>query len=252
MNDQPEQAINDNTRSYLRFPLSTRLLHWTAAGAIFALLWSGLWVLNIHPRLYWGDQGYFGAPAIAEIVADTSADETQYSLHIGGLSLNVTGIMGRGNGQPYIRLFNYPQGFDFGGNRALHFTAAWVLVIGWFYYVYHLIASGRLRNTWLPTRAELHPRRIGQDIINHLKFRRARGEAAKKYNILQKFSYLLVMFVLLPLVFLTGLTMSNSITTAWPFLFDLFGGRQSARTLHFVFAFITVLFIVIHVLQLFV
>ncbi len=69
---------------------------------------------------------------------------------------------------------------------------------------------------------------------------------------LQKFSYLLLMFVLLPLVFLSGLTMSNSITTAWPFLFDLFGGRQSARTLHFIFASLTTLFILVHIVQLFV
>ncbi len=249
-----DQAIaqQDDTEAgwYLRFPLVTRLLHWTVAASIFALLWSGLWVFNIHPRLYWGDQGYFGAPAIAEIVADTSGEEPRYAIHIGDLSMNVTGVMGRGSGQPYVRLFNYPQGFDFGGNRALHFTAAWFLVLGWLYYVYHLLSSDRLRQTWLPTRAEMTLRHIWQDFVNHLKFRRAQGDEARRYNILQKLSYLTLMFLLFPLIFLTGLTMSNSITTAWPFLFDLFGGRQSARTLHFVFASITVLFILIHLLQL--
>ncbi|MEQ8953274.1 MAG: cytochrome b/b6 domain-containing protein [Gammaproteobacteria bacterium] len=239
-------------RTYLRFPLATRLLHWIAAAAIFALLWSGLWIFNIHPRLYWGDTGYFGAPAVAELAAGNAGGAPRYTLEIGALSINVTGLMGRGNGQPYVRLYNYPQGFDFGGNRALHFTAAWFLVIGWLYYVSHLISSGRLRQVWLPKPHELSPRHIGRDILNHLKLRRVRGDAARQYNILQKLTYLLLMFVLFPLVFLSGLTMSNSITTAWPFLFDLFGGRQSARTLHFMFASITVVFILIHVLQLFV
>lgn len=248
-----QQATNDSEKapdSILRFPLSTRVLHWTAAMAIFVLLWSGLWIFNIHPRLYWGDYGYFGSPAVAELAADTSTDPPQMAINIGNVSLDVTGVIGRVNRQPFVRLMNYPQGFDFGGNRALHFTAAWVLVIAWLYYVSHLIGSGRLKNNWLPRAGEMSPRHIGRDILNHLKLRRPRGEAALQYNILQKLSYLLLMFVLLPLVFLTGLTMSNSITTAWPFLFDLFGGRQSARTLHFLFATLMLLFILVHLFQL--
>ena len=236
--------------SYLRFPLSTRLLHWLSAAAIFTLLWSGFWIFNIHPRLYWGEVGYFGSPAVAEIVADTSVEPAQMTVRIGSLSLDVTGFMGRVNTQPFVRVFNFPSGFQFGASRALHFTAAWVLVLSWLAYVYHLVSSGRLRNTWLPTLRELSPGNLAKDVINHLKFRRTKGEAAKQYNTLQKLTYLGIMFVLLPLVFLSGLTMSNSVTTAWPFLFDLFGGRQSARTLHFVFASLTVLFVLIHVLQL--
>jgi len=237
---------------YKRFPLSTRVLHWSSAIAILTLLWSGFWIFNIHPRLYWGDVGYFGSPAVAEIVADTSTDPAQMSLKLGSLSVNVTGIMGRVNTQPFVRVFNFPGGFQFGGTRALHFTAAWVLVLSWLYYVYHLISSGRLKNTWLPGRGELRLENLGRELISHLKLRRVRGEAATRYNIFQKITYLAVMFVLLPLVFLTGLTMANSVTTAWPFLLDLFGGRQSARTLHFVFASLTVLFILVHVLQVFV
>lgn len=238
--------------SYLRFPVPTRILHWLAAAAIFALLWSGFWIFNIHPRLYWGEVGYFGAPAVAEIVADTSTEPAQMAIRVGGASFDVTGIMGRVNRQPFVRIFNFPEGFQFGASRALHFTAAWVLVLSWLVYVYHLVSSGRLKNTWLPSRQELSPGNLGRDLVNHLKLRRPRGEAARQYNTLQKLSYLLVMFLLLPLVFLSGLTMSNSVTAAWPFLFDLFGGRQSARTLHFLFASLTVLFILVHVVQLFV
>jgi len=246
------EAEKSGAASYLRFPVSTRLLHWLSALAIFALLWSGFWIFNIHPRLYWGEVGYFGSPAVAEIVADTSIEPAQMAIRVGNVSLDVTGIMGRVNRQPFVRIFNFPEGFQFGASRALHFTAAWVLVLSWLVYVYHLISSGRLRNTWLPTRQELSPGNLVQDIVNHLKLRRPKGDAARQYNILQKLSYLAIMFVLLPLVFLSGLTMSNSVTAAWPFLFDLFGGRQSARTLHFLFASLTVLFVLIHVVQLFI
>lgn len=239
-------------QAYLRYPLTTRVLHWVAALAIITLLWSGFWIFNLHPRLYWGEVGYFGSPAIAELAADTSSGSPQMAIRIGSYSMDVTGLLGRVNRQPFVRIFNFPQGFEFGGTRALHFTAAWVLVIGWFYYVFHLVSSGRLRNNWLPGLSELSPRNLGRDILAHLKFRRARGEAIKRYNTLQKLSYLAVMFVLLPLIFFTGLTMSNSITTAWPFLFDVFGGRQSARTLHFICAFLVALFMLMHVLQLFV
>ena len=239
-------------QSYLRFPLSTRLLHWTAAVSILILLWSGFWIFNIHPRLYWGEVGYFGAPAAAEIVADTSGETPQFEIRIGDFSFDVTGVMGRVNRNPYVRVASFPEGFSFGGTRALHFTAAWAFFIAWMLYIYHLIGSGRLRHTWLPQRQELTAKLIGRDIANHLKFRRARGEASKRYNTLQKLTYLSVMFVLLPLVVLSGLTMSNTVTTAFPFLFDLFGGRQSARTMHFIFASLLVLFMLIHIFQLFV
>jgi len=209
-------------------------------------------LFNIHPRLYWGEVGYFGAPAVAELAGDTSTDPPQIELRVGSLSMDVTGIIGRINRQPYIRMFSYPQGFAFGENRALHFTAAWAFVLAWLYYLYHLIDSGRLRSVWWPRAGEMHPANIGRDILRHLKLHRAQGEAAKQYNILQKLSYLGVMLLLIPLIVLTGLTMSNSVTTAWPFLFDLFGGRQSARTLHFIFMSLLMLFVLVHVIQVFV
>ena len=240
MNNPPEQdslkTSSSGSHSYLRFPLATRVLHWVAALAIISLLWSGFWIFNLHPRLYWGDVGYFGSPAIAELVADTSSGEPEMALRIGDFSLDVTGILGRVNRQPYVRIFNFPAGFEFGGTRALHFTVAWMLTLSWFFYVYHLIGSGRLRADWLPRAGELSARNLGRDLLDHLRLRHRRGEPAREYSILQKLSYLAVMFLLLPLISLTGLTMSNSITTAWPFLFDLFGGRQSARTLHFILA----------------
>lgn len=238
------------SQSYLRFPLSTRVLHWLSAATIFTLLWSGFWIFNLHPRLYWGDTGHFGTPAIAELAIVGSGDERRSEIRIGELSIEVTNLMGLGNGQPYVRVFNFPDGFQFGGTRALHFTAAWLFLLSWLAYVYHLTASGRLRKNWWPRAGELSPRNIGRDILDHVRLRRAKGEEAKRYNILQKLSYLLVMFLLIPAFIVSGLTMSNSITTAFPFLFDILGGRQSARTIHFICASLLSLFVVVHLLQL--
>jgi thiosulfate reductase cytochrome b subunit len=250
MADLSQNSQDPRPERYLRFPMAVRLSHWVAAAAIFTLLWSGFWIFNLHPRLYWGDVGYFGSPAIAELQADMSGETTSMAIRVGSLSMDVTGLIGKVNVLPFVRVMNFPEGFQFGGTRALHFTAAWVLVICWMLYVYHLVSSGRLKTNWLPRASELTPRHLAYEIVNHLKLRRTRGEAIKKYNVLQKLAYLSVMFGLLPLLLLTGLTMSNSVTTAWPFLFDIFGGRQSARTLHFVFASLMSLFILIHLFEL--
>jgi len=115
-----------------------------------------------------------------------------------------------------------------------------------------LLASGQLRSRLLPRVSQLRPRAIANDLLNHLKFHRATGEEAKSYNLLQKLSYLLVIFVLLPLMVLTGLTMSNAVGARFPELYSLFGGRESARTIHFLCAVGLVLFAMIHVVQLFV
>jgi thiosulfate reductase cytochrome b subunit len=101
-------------------------------------------------------------------------------------------------------------------------------------------------------RTELDPRSIGREIWPHLRLKRAHGQAARSYNLLQKLSYLFVICVLLPAIVLSGLTMSNAMTTAFPDLFVLFGGRQSARSIHFFSAMLLALFILVHVFQVFV
>ena len=205
MADLSQNSQDPRPERYLRFPMAVRLSHWVAAAAIFTLLWSGLWIFNLHPRLYWGDVGYFGSPAIAELQADMSGETTSMAIRVGSLSMDVTGLIGKVNVLPFVRVMNFPEGFQFGGTRALHFTAAWVLVICWMLYVYHLVSSGRLKTNWLPRASELTPRHLAYEIVNHLKLRRTRGEAIKKYNVLQKLAYLSVMFGLLPLLLLTWL-----------------------------------------------
>jgi thiosulfate reductase cytochrome b subunit len=84
-------------------------------------------------------------------------------------------------------------------------------------------------------------------VIDHLRFRHPRGEASKHYNVLQKCAYLAVIFFLLPGIILMGFGMSpglNALFTGWV---DLFSGRQSVRTIHFVLAWTLLLFAIVHV-----
>src|SRR3546814_20492706 len=74
------------------------------------------------------------------------------------------------------------------------------------------------------------------DVKDHARLRFPKGEAAARYGILQKLSYIGVIFVALPLMIATGLTMSPGMNAAWPWLTDIFGGRQSARSIHFITA----------------
>ena len=97
--------------------------------------------------------------------------------------------------------------------------------------------------------ARLSPRAIWHDIVEHLKLRFDNPDEPGAFNILQKLSYIGVIFVLLPLVILTGLTMAPGMNAAWPWLVDLFGGRQSARSIHFIAAFTLVAFFLVHMLM---
>jgi thiosulfate reductase cytochrome b subunit len=111
--------------------------------------------------------------------------------------------------------------------------------------------SGHFRRDLAPAPDQLAARHILKDIWDHVRFRAPRGEGARRYNVLQKLAYLTVIFLLLPIMVLSGLTMSPAVTAALPVLFDLFGGRQSARTIHFLVANLLVLFVLIHVVEVF-
>ena len=142
-----------------------------------------------------------------------------------------------------------PSSYDLAGARRWHFAFAWLLVLPGLAYWLWSIATGHLRRDLAPSRGELAPRHVWQDIKDHARLRFPTGAAALRYNVLQKLAYLIVIFGLLPLVVLTGLTMSPSIDAAWPWLVDLFGGRQSARSIHFVAAFGLAGFILIHLVM---
>ena len=235
-----------------RHRLSTRIWHWINALIVFLMLMSGLMIFNAHPRLYWGQYGANFDRAWLEI--GSTADSG--FLRIGSLTVATTGLLGyriQADGNINRRAFppwaTIPSGYSLSAGRRWHFAFAWVLAIG---LISYLIASLINRHAWrdlTPRPAELKPRHLWQEIKDHARLRFPTGEAALNYNTLQKLSYFGVIFVLLPLIILTGLAMSPGMDAAWSWLIDLTGGRQSARSIHFICAMLIALFILVHLIM---
>ncbi|MDN3520677.1 cytochrome b/b6 domain-containing protein [Halomonas ramblicola] len=230
----------------------TRLWHWVNALCLAVLLMSGLQIFNAHPALYWGQDSTFDAPALS-IRAERDADgEWRGITRIGALRLDTTGVLGLSGPREARQRRAFPAWATLPGPRSLargrdwHFLAGWVFAPGLLAYLTYLVLGGGLRRRLLPRRHEW--RRLGHTLIDHLRLRFPRGEAARHYNLPQKLAYLLVLFVIAPLAVLSGLTMSPTLDAAWPWLLDLFGGRQSARSVHFLCALALVGFFVIHVI----
>ena len=155
------------------------------------------------------------------------------------------------DGQPAERAWpawlTLPGDQDLADGRHWHFFFAWLFVLNGAIYLAWSFATRHVQRDLTPSRAEL--RHVGRSILHHLRLQYPRGEAAKRYDVLQKLAYLPVVLVLLPMMVLTGLTMSPGVDAAAPWLLELFGGRQSARSLHFITASLLVAFTLVHVSQ---
>ncbi len=239
-----------------RHRLSTRLWHWINAAVFLILLMSGLMIFNAHPRLYWGHYGANPDPAWLEIGHEATEGGERGFLRVAGVEVPTTGVLGvwtDGDGEVRTRAFpgwaTLPGSYNLGLARRWHLTFAWVFALGLVAYGLWSLVNGHLRRDLLPTRDELRPSHVWADIKDHARLRFPTGPAALRYNVLQKASYLGVMAGLIPVVILTGLTMSPALVAAWPWLIDLFGGRQSARSIHFIAAALLVGFVVVHLLM---
>jgi|SRR5581483_10761199 len=236
-----------------------RVTHWVNLLCVLVLLMSGLQILDAHPRLYWGQYGADADRAFIEIQAFRKADGSLRGVtSIAGHRADTTGVLGVSagdDGRPAVRGFprwiTLPSAQDLAAGRRWHFFMAWILVTNGLIYLASGALSGHFRRDLAPTREQLKPRNILKDVVDHILLKHPHGEAAKAYNMLQKLAYLSVVFVFLPLMVLTGLTMSPGVDAAAPWLLDLFGGRQSARTIHFISASLIVLFVVVHVAEVF-
>jgi thiosulfate reductase cytochrome b subunit len=243
----PKTSANDE-RIVFRHRLSTRLWHWTNAVVFFVMLMSGLMIFNAHPRLYWGQYGANPDPAWLEI----GSDGQHGFLRIGELTIDTTGVLGLWSDASglHARAFpswaTIPSWYDLALSRHWHLTFAWLFAGGILLYGVWSVLNGHLRRDLAPRPAELKPGHLLADIKAHATLSLPRGEAARNYNTLQKLAYLGVLGVLLPVMVLAGLAMSPAMDAAWPWLLDLFGGRQSARSIHFIAAFLLVLFVVVH------
>lgn len=242
-------------RLIYRHRLPVRLMHWINVLCLFILLMSGLTIFNAHPHLYWGRDSHFETPLFSITQQRNDAGELRGVTRIFGHTFDTHGVLGislNSEGTAYkARSFpswaTIPNTSWLSMARHWHFFFAWLFVINGLAYIAYAIFSGHLRRDMIPTMREL--RNIGLSIRDHIKFRHPTGEAASRYNVLQIIAYLLVIFGLLPLVVIAGLGMSpalNAIGNDW---IELLGGRQSARTLHFLAALGLVLFIAIHVFE---
>ncbi|WP_226583266.1 cytochrome b/b6 domain-containing protein [Acuticoccus sediminis] len=236
-----------------RHSIATRLTHWVNALCIALLLLSGLQIFNAHPELYWGRYGADGDPAVLSIGAESGPSGTRGVVRVGSVTLPTTGVLGLStlDGRPVARAFpawlTIPSYQDLATGRRWHFFFAWLFVANGLVYLLAGVLSRHVARDLAPDRDQLTPRHLWREILDHARLRFPQGDEARRYNGLQKISYLAVIFVLLPLMVVTGLTMSPAMDAAFPVLLDIFGGRQSARTIHFFTASLVVLFVLVHV-----
>lgn len=234
-----------------RHPAVVRITHWVNLASLVLLLLSGLQILCSHPAFYWGETARFAEP-FAAIVSEIGNDgEPRGRLIAPGVNVDTTGLLGASKNADGLMTsraiphwLTLPGELDLGAGRRWHFFFAWLFVLNGALYLATGLLSRRLQRELVPSRDQLA--HIGQAVRDHLRLRFARGEEARRYNVLQKLTYLPVVFGLLPLMVLTGLAMSPAVD-ARLHLAMVLGGRQTARTLHFLCASGLVAFVVVHV-----
>jgi thiosulfate reductase cytochrome b subunit len=206
-------ALMSQTGEAPRRLLVVRITHWIAVLSIFTLIASGIGILISHPRLYWGETGNISTPSL--------------------IDLPIPFIIG-----PSV------------WNRPIHFLSAWFLVFAGLAYVVGGFVTGHFRKDLVPAKADLDWRRIIGVISDHLRWKRSIANQAWTYNVVQRLTYLAVVFALFPAIIWTGLAMSFAVTSVFPILATAVGGHQSVRTLHFVFVSLLVLFLIVHLAML--
>lgn len=234
-----------------RQSIFTRVTHWVWAIAMFFLLLSGLQIWNAHPALYVGEQsGFAFENAVLEIGAERTPEGIRGVTTVLGQKFDTTGVLGvseRAGRENYVGFpawATIPSSRDLATGRVVHFFFAWILVAALAVWLVASLANGHLWRDVILKPRDL--RDLPRDILDHIKLRFNHG---RSYSPLQKLAYFGVFFVLFPLIILTGLTMSPGMDAAWPWLLDIFGGRQTARTIHFLAMVGFVLFFVVHIVM---
>ena len=233
-----------------RHRLATRLWHWANVVTLAVMLMSGLMIFNAHPRLYWGQSGANADHAWFEI----GSTETTGFVAAGRLRVETTGVLGRWTDPDGVlrrRAFPYwltiPSRYSLSDARLWHLAFAWVLALSLAAFMAASLWNKHFKRDLRIGLDEVRPAHLWHDIKSHARLRFPTGAAALQYNILQKLAYASVLFVMLPLIIFTGLAMSPALDSGWPWLLDLFGGRQSARSIHFITALALVGFFLVHI-----
>jgi thiosulfate reductase cytochrome b subunit len=199
-----------------------RVTHWITTLSFLALLVTGVEILISHPRFYWGEAGNVLTPPLFKLPIPASRSTVP------------TG-------------YGYVLPDQNGWSRYLHFQAAWVAVLTGLLYVISGLFTGHLRKNLIPRGADLRGRALWIVIANHLRFKPPDTAEAWSYNLLQRLTYLFVIFVLFPLIIWTGLAMSPAIASVFPPAVTVLGGQQSARTIHFFVSLFLLLFLLVHI-----
>lgn len=192
-----------------RHSATVRVTHWIVTLSFFGLLVSGIAILEVHPHLYWGETGGYGASSL--------------------IDLPIPLVPGQS-----------------GWGRSLHFLSAWICVLTGIVYLVSGFLSRHFYRHLMPVGAKLPWGQIGPALWAHLRWSQPNDEELLRYNLVQRIAYLAVIFLVFPLIVLSGLAMSPAITSVVPELVESFGGQQSARTVHFFAANILVLFVIVH------
>jgi thiosulfate reductase cytochrome b subunit len=203
----------------LRHTPLVRVTHWITTACFLALMVSGTEIVISHPRFYWGKTGNVRTPSLFDLPIPASRARVN------------TG-------------YGFVLADQNGWSRSLHFQSAWLLLFTGALYTAAGLLNRHFRDNLLPAPADLRPRAFGNVVAQHLKFRGPLESGS--YNVLQRVTYLVVLFLLFPLIVWTGLAMSPAITSAWPAIVTVLGGHQSARTLHFFVTLALVLFVLVH------
>ena len=217
-----------------------RVSHWIVTASVLVLVFTGFEILMVHPRLYWGKAGNDLTPALLELPISRNYKHGGYDKPV-PLTDSASGPV---SASRTYDIFNQN-----GWGRSLHFLAAWFLVLPGLLYLLIGLFAGHFRSHVWPRAGELGSRQFRREVADHLRFRIPAAGGGPKYGLLQKCAYSFVVFVVAPLMIATGLTMSPAVTAAWPWLLDLFGGYQSARTIHFFASAVLVLFVIVHVVM---
>jgi thiosulfate reductase cytochrome b subunit len=209
----PGLAIqNSGVLDSRRHSALVRVTHWIHTLSFLALAVSGIAILLAHPRLYWGETGAKGSPSLIDLPL------------------------------PFVLELQIR-----GPGRYLHFLSAWVCVLAGLLYVLFGLFTRHFRENLVPAKADLRWSSISRVARRHLRLQRPSEEEALRYNVLQRLTYLAVVFLLFPLIIATGLGMSPAFTSVFPIFATAFGGQQSARTVHFFVAAALVLFLLVHI-----
>ncbi|WEJ59499.1 cytochrome b/b6 domain-containing protein [Devosia sp. FJ2-5-3] len=229
----------------------TRITHWVWAICLFFLLLSGLQIFNAHPALYLGNEsGFEYDNTVFRIGAINTPEGPRGQTTILGNNFDTTGVLGMSGSAERPQYVGFPGAVtipsfrDLATGRVVHFFFGWLLVAALFIWFLASAINGHLRRDIVPKGADL--KALPADALNHARLRLHHG---RSYGPVQKLSYFIVFFVLFPLIVLTGLTMSPGMDAAWPWLLDVFGGRQTARTIHFIVMALLVLFFIVHLVM---